>query len=81
MVEFFCLVLNGFHWFALSIGLVDQGSVRDLSFGAFSVAFFLFLVCEIGIFLGFADFGSWFWGAVCGGTVLDPVPPLWGTLT
>ena len=48
------------------------GAVRDLSFGAFT--------WEIGNFLGFADFGLSFWGAVCGGMVLDLVPPLWGDI-
>ena len=31
-------------------------------------------------FLGFADFGLSFWGAVCGGTVLDLVSSLWGAI-
>ena len=31
-------------------------------------------------FLGFADFGLSFWGAVCGGTVLDLVSSLWGPI-
>ena len=46
----------------------------------FLVAFFLFLRCKIGNFLGFADFGLWFWGAVCGGMVLDLVLSLWGDI-
>ena len=46
----------------------------------FPVAFFLFLQCKIGNFLGFADFGLSFWGDVCGGMVLDLVPSLWGDI-
>ena len=40
LVEFFCLVSHGFHWFAISIELVDEGSVQVLFFGAFSWPFF-----------------------------------------
>ena len=43
-----------------------------------SRGFFLFFGVRNWNFLGFADFGSSFWGAVCGGTVLDLVPSSWG---
>ena len=70
----------GFHLCFVSFGLVDEGLVRALPFGAFPWPFFYFWVCEIGHSLGFADFGSSFWGvvSVCGGMVLDLVPSLWG---
>ena len=45
----------------------------------FSVAFFYFWGAKLE-FLGFADFGLSFWGAVCGGMVLDLVPSLWGDI-
>ena len=42
LVEIFCLVFHGFYWSFVLIGLVAEGSVRDLSFGAFSRSFFYF---------------------------------------
>ena len=44
------------------------------------MAFFLFLRCKIENFLGFADFGLLFWGAISGGMVLNLVPSLGGDI-
>ena len=46
----------------------------------FLVAFFSIFEVRNCNFLGFADFGSSFWGDVCGGMVLDLVPSLWGDI-
>ena len=35
---------------------------------------------KLEIFFGFTGFGLWFGGPVCGGTVLDLVPPLGGDI-
>ena len=66
LVEIFCLAFHGFHWFLGLIGLVAEGSVRDLSFGAFSWPFFYFW----GAKLEFSWFRR-FWFVVLGGC-------LWG---
>ena len=63
----------------LSLGWSIRGWSGICPLGLFC-GLFLFLRCEIGNFLGFADFGLWFWGDVCGGAVLDLVPLLWGDI-
>ena len=55
-----------------------ERSVRRFVLWGFSVAFLSIFGVQNWHFLRFADFGSWFWGAVCGGTILDLVPSLWG---
>ena len=62
------------------LGWPMRGRSGFCPLGTFPWHFFQFLRCEIGNFLGFADFGLSFWGAVCGGTVLDLVPSLWGDI-
>ena len=70
-ISLFCY----FHW-------VDQlGIGLGLVLWGYTVAFFSILsVQKIGIFLGFSDFGASFWGGMCGGTILDLVPSLWGDI-
>ena len=62
-----------------SLGCLIRGRSEFCPLGL-SRGLFLFLRCEIGNFLGFADFGSSFWGDVCGGMVLDLIPSLWGDI-
>ena len=57
LVAFLCSVFPGFNWFLGPIGLVDEVGPGFVLWG-FPVTFFLFLGCEIGNSLGFADFGS-----------------------
>ena len=63
-----------------SLGWLIRGWSEFCPLGLSRGFFFLFLRCEIGNFVGFADFGLWFWGDVCGGMVLDLVPSLWGDI-
>ena len=76
LIGFVCMDFIGFF---VLLGWLLRGRSGicplGLSRGLFSI-----LRCEIGNFLGFADFGSSFWGDVCGGMVLDLVPSLWGDI-
>ena len=42
LVKIFCLVFHGFYWSLVLIGLITEGSVQDLFFGAFLWPFFYF---------------------------------------
>ena len=70
LVETFCLVFHGFHWLLGFIGLVDDGLVRDLSFGALPRPFFYSWDAKLAIFLVLQTFvrrfgglsvGVWYW--------------------
>ena len=61
------------------LGWLLRGRSRICPLGLFCGLFSIFGVRNWN-FLGFADFGLSFWGAVCGGTVLDLVSSLWGAI-
>ena len=64
------MIFHGFYWLLDLIGLVDYGSVRILSFGAFLWPFFYFWGAKLSIFLvsqisvcrfGGMFVGEWYW--------------------
>lgn len=77
LVEFSWLVLHRFISLLVTLRRLIRYRSRFCSLGL-SCVFFPLLGCEIGSFLGFADFGVWFWRVVCGESVLDLAPLMGG---
>ena len=75
----FGFVSMDFIGFLILLGWLLRGWPRICPLWLFYGLFSIFGVRNWN-FLGFADFGLSFWGAVCGGTVLDLVSSLWGAI-